>query len=351
MFSGDLLITGSSGLIGSEMVSYFAPQFERVVGIDNNLRQEFFGPEGNTLPVLKKLRKEIPNFEALELDIRDRQGINEVFKSRKFDAIIHCAAQPSHDLAASIPVTDFEVNALGTLNLLEGLRLHNPEAAFVFLSTNKVYGDRPNQIELLETETRYEYAHARDAHGISEEMSIDQCIHSLFGVSKAAADLMVQEYGRNFGLKTVCLRGGCLTGPNHRGTMLHGFLSYLVRANITHQPYTVFGYKGKQVRDNIHSLDVARCVEEILKKPNPGEVFNLGGGRDNSCSVLEAMAAIENITGIRFEKTYRDEPRTGDHICYYTDLRKLKRFYPKWKITRSLDQIIAEIYQAWKVDI
>ncbi len=350
MFTGDLLITGSSGLIGSEMVSYFAPQFERIIGIDNNMRQEFFGAEGNTLPVLEKLRQDIPNFKALNLDIRDRDAVNEVFQSNRLGGVIHCAAQPSHDLAASIPITDFEVNALGTLNLLEGLRVHNPQAVFVFLSTNKVYGDRPNQCQLTETETRYEYANPEDIHGISETMSLDQCVHSLFGVSKVSADLMVQEYGRNFGLNTVCLRGGCLTGPNHRGTMLHGFLSYLVRANIMRQPYTIFGYKGKQVRDNIHSLDVARCVEAILNKPHPGEVFNLGGGRDNSCSIIEAMTAIENITGIPFDKSYRDKPRTGDHICYYTDLRKLKRFYPKWDITCSLDQILQEIYQAWKTE-
>ncbi|MBT3784370.1 NAD-dependent epimerase/dehydratase family protein [bacterium] len=345
-----LLITGSSGLIGSEMVKFFAPQFERILGLDNNLRRDFFGAEGDTSSVLQELSKNHHNFEHLDMDIRDREGINTLFQNRPISSIVHCAAQPSHDLAAQIPFQDFEVNALGTLNLLEATRKHRPESPFVFISTNKVYGDLPNQLPLEELETRYDFLREEDRYGISEAMSIDQSLHSLFGVSKASADLLVQEYGRNFSLKTTCLRGGCLTGPNHRGTRLHGFLSYLVRTNLTRTPYTIFGYKGKQVRDNIHSQDVAACVGNILADPCRGEVFNLGGGRANSCSMLEAMERIQSITGIEFEHSYSEEARVGDHICYYTDNRKFQTRYPGWNISYSLDSILKEIYEQWQVE-
>jgi len=346
-----ILITGSNGLIGSQLVSKFSNRFDLVLGLDNNSRLEFFGKEGDTQPVLEELTRKHQNYQNIDLDIRDFDGVSRVFQEHTISAVVHCAAQPSHDLAAKIPHRDFEVNALGTLNLLESLRKFRPDSPFVFLSTNKVYGDLPNHLPLKELETRFDYARKEDQFGISESMSIDQCLHSLFGVSKASADLLVQEYGKNFGLKTCCLRGGCLTGPNHRGTQLHGFLSYLVRANLTRTPYTIFGYKGKQVRDNIHSEDVASCIENIIEDPCYGEVFNIGGGRENSCSMLEAMDQIQEMSGIEFQATYSDQARTGDHICYYTDNRKLQSRYPQWKLTHSLDSIFTEIYQQWTSEL
>lgn len=342
-----ILVTGSSGLIGSEMVGYFCNYSQEVVGVDNNQRKEFFGEDGDTSAVLSRLQ-EIPNFRHVGLDIRDRDSVLQLFENERFDGIIHCASQPSHDLAARIPFVDFEVNAMGTLNLLEANRRFCPESPFVFFSTNKVYGDAPNHLPLMELETRWEFEKPEQRHGIDEELSIDHCVHSLFGVSKASADLMVQEYGKNFGMPTVSLRGGCLTGPNHRGAELHGFLSYLIKCCVTQKPYTIFGYKGKQVRDNIHSLDVARCVYHVMKNPKCGEVYNLGGGAKNSCSLLEAIQKIESLTGKKMQTSYSEKNRTGDHICYYSDLRKLKKDYHEWDVQIGLDQIFEEIYESWK---
>ncbi|PCJ20739.1 MAG: NAD-dependent epimerase [Candidatus Cloacimonadota bacterium] len=338
-----LLITGSGGLIGSAMVEYFCTQFDEVHGIDNNMREEFFGPNGDTTSTQKRLKETYKNFIPHLIDIRDKE-IESLFKEHHFSAIVHCAAQPSHDLAAKIPILDFSVNANGTLNLLESMRQHCSDATFVYLSTNKVYGDQPNLLPLIELKTRYEYKNLIDQSGVKESMSIDQCVHSLFGVSKIAADLLVQEYGRNFGLNTSCLRGGCLTGPQHKGVELHGFLSYLVKANTQKIPYTIFGYKGKQVRDNIHSLDVAKLVEQIFIKPNKGEVFNVGGGKSNSCSMIEAMHMIEELSGIKMDSSYSEQARVGDHICYYSDLNKIKKHYPSWDISVPLDKIFEEIY-------
>jgi CDP-paratose 2-epimerase len=341
-----LLVTGAAGLIGSEIVEFLAPEYELVLGLDNNMRANFFGPQGDTLPRLKKLKSAIANFRHVDMDIRDRDGCLKLFQENRFSAVVHCAAQPSHDLAARIPFADFDTNAGGTLNLLEAARQSCPETVFVYMSTNKVYGDNPNRLALVEQETRYEYATEDMRRGIAEDMSVDNCLHSLFGVSKTAADLLVQEYGRNFGLRTICLRGGCLTGPNHAGVELHGFLNYLVRANVNKIPYTIFGYKGKQVRDNIHSHDVAACIAAIIKKPRIAEVYNLGGGRDNSCSVLEAISRIEELSGIKMQFQLSENARVGDHICYYSNLEKLQNHYPEWKITKSLEDIFREIIAA-----
>ncbi|MFY9751167.1 MAG: NAD-dependent epimerase/dehydratase family protein, partial [Candidatus Acidiferrales bacterium] len=288
----NILITGSSGLIGSEAVEYFDRQGHTVVGVDNNMRRVFFGPEGDTAWNLARLKSVTSRFEHRDLDIRDREGIFALFKEHPFDAILHCAAQPSHDKAREIPLVDFEVNGVGTANLLEAMRQFCPEASLVFLSTNKVYGDAPNEVTMRELPMRYDYAKADDSEGINEECRIDRTTHSIFGASKAAADLLAQEYGRYFGLNVGVFRGGCLTGPNHSGVQLHGFLSYLVKVALAGETYTVFGYKGKQVRDNIHSLDVVRAAEEFFRNPRPGEVYNIGGGRDNSVSILEAFERI-----------------------------------------------------------
>lgn len=341
------LITGSCGLIGSELVFYFSNLGWRVAGIDNHMRAVFFGHEGDTRGMLSRLLDGIPMYAHYEIDIRDRTRIDETMSSLKPDLIVHTAAQPSHDKAATIPFLDFEVNAMGTLNLLEAARRHCPESPFVFFSTNKVYGDRPNTIPLRELSTRWDYDDPRYVRGIGEDFPIDQSMHSLFGASKTAADILVQEYGRYFGMPTCCLRGGCLTGPNHRGVELHGFLSYLVRCCVEGRPYRVFGYKGKQVRDNIHSYDVARFVEEFANAPRVGEVYNLGGGRGNSCSVLEAISIAEQISGKRMKWTYLDEARKGDHICYISDLSKIQAHYPSWSITRKLPAIIEEIARVW----
>jgi CDP-paratose 2-epimerase len=338
-----ILVTGSSGLIGSEAVEYFERQGHQVHGIDNNMRQEFFGALGDTTWNLQRLRLLTKNFTHHNLDIRDRIGLETLFRAHRFDLIIHCAGQPSHDKASEIPIIDFEVNALGTVNLLETTRLHCPQAVFVFLSTNKVYGDVPNELPLKEMETRWEYARAEDYNGIDETCRIDRTMHSLFGVSKASADLMAQEYGRYFGMKVGIFRGGCLTGPSHSGVELHGFLSYLVKVNLTGRTYSVFGYKGKQVRDNIHSHDVVRAVEEFAANPRPGEVYNLGGGRENSISLLEAISRIERITETKFNWRYVEEARKGDHICYISNLSKFCSHYPKWRITHSLNNILEEI--------
>lgn len=338
-----ILITGSSGLIGSEAVEHFDRQGHRVIGVDNNMRRLFFGPQGDTSWNLERLKAAAKNFAHHGLDIRDRNALDELFRAQRFDLILHCAAQPSHDKAREIPILDFEVNALGTLNLLEAARQHCPEAAFVFLSTNKVYGDAPNEIPLVERETRYDYARPEDREGVNESCRIDRALHSLFGASKAAADLVAQEYGRYFGMNVGIFRGGCLTGPAHSGVELHGFLSYLVKVALAGGEYTVFGYKAKQVRDNIHSHDVVRAIEEFAANPRPGEVYNIGGGRANSVSMLEAISRVEHISGKKLNWRYVDEPRKGDHICYISDTRKFRSHYPQWKITRNLDAIFEEI--------
>src|SRR5579864_9176180 len=338
-----VLVTGSSGLIGSEAVEQFDRHGHRVLGIDNNMRREFFGPAGDTLWNLERLKRITKRFTHVDLDIRDRTGLEDLFRSTHFDVIIHCAAQPSHDKARDIPLADFEVNALGTVNLLEATRQHCPEAVFLFMSTNKVYGDAPNEIPLAELETRYDYSRKEDFAGVNETCRIDRSLHSLFGVSKAAADLVAQEYGRYFRMNVGIFRGGCLTGPSHSGVELHGFLSYLVKATLNGWNYSVFGYKGKQVRDNIHSHDVVRAIEEFAANPRPGEVYNLGGGRENSVSMLEAIERIEQMSGKKLNWRYLDEARKGDHICYISNLGKFKRHYPTWKITRGLHTILEEI--------
>jgi len=344
-----LLITGSSGLIGSEVCHYFSRELGyEIHGVDNNQRAVFFGPQGDTRWNQQRLQKDLKGFIHHELDIRDRQGVLDLVAQVKPDAIVHTAAQPSHDRAAAIPFDDFDTNAVGTLNMLEAARRACHEAPFVHMSTNKVYGDRPNTIALKELETRWDYADPAYAHGISEDFSIDQSKHSLFGASKVAADVIVQEYGRYFNMPTCCLRGGCLTGPNHSGVELHGFLSYLVKCNLEGKEYRVFGYKGKQVRDNIHSLDVARFMAAFVQAPRVAEVYNLGGGKENSCSILEAFAIAEKFTGKKQQYTYVDENRIGDHICYYSDLRKMKADYPGWDLTQSLEETIRQIVEAWK---
>ena len=341
-----VLVTGCGGLIGSEAVLYFDRQRHQVIGLDNNMRRVFFGPGGDTTWNLERIKRLTKRFDAFDIDICNRDAIKELFKSHSFDLIIHCAAQPSHDKAREIPLLDFDVNAVGTINLLEATRQHNPEAVFVQMSTNKVYGDSPNELPLVEMETRYDYARPEDWHGIAETCRMDRCLHSLFGASKAAADLVAQEYGRYFGMKVGIFRGGCLTGPAHSGVELHGFLSYLVKVAVTGSTYTIYGYKGKQVRDQIHSVDVIRAFEEFANDPRPGEVYNLGGGRENSASVLECIAMVEKLTGRPLKRTYVDQNRIGDHICYISDLRKLKSHFPSWSLTRGLKDIVGEIVES-----
>jgi CDP-paratose 2-epimerase len=349
MSSKTILVTGSSGLIGSEVCVYFARELGyQVQGLDNNQRAVFFGPQGDTRWNQRRLQQSIPGFVHHELDIRDRTGVLALVRQIKPAAIVHTAAQPSHDRAAAIPFDDFDTNAGGTLNLLEAARQACPEAPFVHMSTNKVYGDAPNSIKMVERETRWDYADPAFVHGIPETFTIDQSKHSLFGASKVAADVMVQEYGRYFNLPTCCLRGGCLTGPNHSGVELHGFLSYLVKCNLEGREYRVFGYKGKQVRDNIHALDVARFMAAFVAQPRAGEVYNLGGGKANSCSILEAFALVEKFTGRAQVHTYVEQNRIGDHICYYSDLRKMRAHYPQWNISVSLEETIRQIVEAWQ---
>jgi len=343
-----ILVTGSSGLIGSEVCVYFSQQGHAITGVDNNQRAIFFGPQGDTRWNQQRLQTTLQQYTHVELDIRDRQGVLSLMAETRPDVIIHTAAQPSHDRAAAIPFEDFDTNAGGTHNLLEAVRRYCPESPFVHMSTNKVYGDAPNNIALQEKETRWDYADAMYAEGIPENFTIDQSKHSLFGASKVAADIMVQEYGRYFNIPTCCLRGGCLTGPNHTGVELHGFLSYLIRCNLEKKEYKIFGYKGKQVRDNIHSLDVARFIEAFIKAPRIAEVYNLGGGKENSISILEAFALAERVTGIPQVYSYVDENRIGDHICYYSDLHKMKNHYPAWDITKNLEVTFTEIAESWK---
>lgn len=342
-----LLVTGSSGLIGSEVCVHFGNLGWQIHGIDNNQRAIFFGPGGDTRWNENRLKREVQNFIHHELDIRNREGVIKAIAEIKPDAIVHTAAQPSHDRAADIPFDDFDTNAVGTFNLLEATRRFRTDIPFVHMSTNKVYGDAPNEIQMAELETRWDYADKKYENGIDENFRIDQCKHSLFGASKVAADISVQEYGRYFGMPTCILRGGCLTGPSHSGVELHGFLSYLVKCNLEEKEYTIFGYKGKQVRDNIHSYDVARFIEEFIKAPGIAQVYNLGGGKENTCSILEAFNIISKISGKPMKYKYSEIARIGDHICYYSDLRKMKQHYPNWGITKSLQTTFEEIYDAW----
>jgi CDP-paratose 2-epimerase len=337
------LVTGSSGLVGSEAVSFLDERGWRVIGVDNNMRADFFGSNGDTTWNLRRLRDATTQFEHIEIDVRDREAIDGLVRRTKPDLIFHCAAQPSHDLAASRPFDDFEVNANGTLNLLEAARRHRPETPFVFMSTNKVYGDAPNELPMVELDTRYDYAAPELVAGINESMRIDGTTHSLFGVSKASADLMVQEYGRYFGMPTCCFRGGCLTGPHHSGAELHGFLAYLARAVRDGIPYRIFGYKGKQVRDNIHSFDVCSAMLAYAEAPTPGAVYNLGGGRSNSVSMLEAIARLEELFGRKLDYSYLPEARRGDHVCYISDLTKFRTDYPSWDLTISLTEIFEQL--------
>jgi CDP-paratose 2-epimerase len=338
-----ILVTGSSGLIGSEVCTYFAKQGHKIHGVDNNQRAVFFGPQGDTSWRLRELQNSLKDFSHHELDIRHRSKVLELLKKVKPNAVIHTAAQPSHDKAASIPFDDFDVNAVGTLNLLEATRQSCSDSPFVHMSTNKVYGDGPNFIKLKETDTRWEYDDLKYKNGISETFSIDQCKHSLFGASKVAADVMVQEYGKYFGMATCCLRGGCLTGPSHSGVELHGFLSYLVKCNLNSTTYKIFGYKGKQVRDNIHSEDVAQFIDFFVQSPRSGEIYNLGGGKENSCSILEAFEICQAHSGISQKYDYHKDNRIGDHLCYYSDLSKIKSHYPNFSLRYSLSETIKQI--------
>ncbi len=342
-----LIVTGSAGLIGSEVVAYFSAKGWQVFGIDNNMRADFFGEGGDTTWNTKRLEDSFKNYSHHSIDIRDRKAVSQFIHETEPSAIVHAAAQPSHDLAASRPFDDFDVNAVGTLNMLEGLRGYATDVPFVHMSTNKVYGDAPNALDLIEKETRWDYQDTDYFYGIKESFSIDQSKHSIFGASKVAADVMVQEYGRYFDMPTCCLRGGCLTGPNHSGVELHGFLSYLIKCNVVEKEYTVFGYKGKQVRDNIHSYDVVHFIDEFLKAPRSAEVYNIGGGRENSISILEAFKLIETISGKPMRYTYSDSNRSGDHICYISDLSKMKSHFPSWAITKNLEVTFKEIHDSW----
>lgn len=342
-----LLVTGSSGLIGSEVCMHFANLGWEIHGVDNNQRAVFFGASGDTRWNQQRLETTLKNFHHHELDIRDREGVLKLIPEIAPDAIVHTAAQPSHDRAAAIPFEDFDTNAVGTFNLIEATRRYRTDVPFVHLSTNKVYGDAPNHIKMKELDTRWDYDDAAYEHGIAETFSIDQSKHSLFGASKVSADISVQEYGRYFDMPTCVLRGGCLTGPSHSGVELHGFLSYLVKCNLEGKEYTIFGYKGKQVRDNIHSYDVARFIEEFINAPRVAEVYNLGGGKNNTTSILEAFKSIEGISGKPMKYKYDGQNRSGDHICYYSDLRKMQEHYPNWGITKDLQTTFEEIYEAW----
>jgi len=341
------LVTGSGGLIGSEAVRYFTESGFDVLGVDNDMRAEFFGPGASTRHTTTKLTAELDTFRALDLDIRDREAIDRLFAEHAsaIELVVHTAAQPSHDWAASDPHTDFTVNANGTLNLLQAARTHTPDATFVFTSTNKVYGDRPNDLPLVELDTRLELPLDHPWYGgIDLEMPIDRCTHSLFGVSKVAADLLVQEYGRYFGMPTVCFRGGCLTGPQHAGAQLHGFLAYLMRCTVTGDPYTIFGYGGKQVRDNIHAGDVVRAFAAFHAAPRAGAVYNLGGGRQSNVSMLEAIELCQRIAGRELDYTLSDDARIGDHRWWISDLSAFKADHPGWDITVGIEDVLQEIH-------
>ena len=343
-----VLITGSCGLVGSESVNFFSKKGFDVIGIDNNLRKFFFGNEGSTNKIKNNLLKKNKRFKNYNTDIRNYRALETIFKKYKKDIllIIHCAAQPSHDYGKNFPILDFNVNATGTLNLLELTKKYSPSAPFIFMSTNKVYGDNPNKLKIIEAKTRWELKkNDKYFRGIDEKFSIDNCTHSFFGVSKTYADLIVQEYGKNVGLKTVCFRGGCITGPNHSGASLHGFLSYLVKASLNYKKYNLIGYKGKQVRDNLHSLDLVNCFWEFYKKPKYGEVYNIGGGRYSNCSIIEALDLVEDLAKIKIKRKMIKSPRVGDHIWYITNLSKFKKHYPNWKQQYNTKKIIKELIE------
>lgn len=348
-----VIVTGSCGLIGSESVSFFCENGLAVVGIDNNLRKSFFGADGSVLWNKKRLEAKYKNFTNYSIDIRDQGKVEKLFKKfgKDIALIIHSAAQPSHDWAAKEPMTDFSVNATGTLILLEATRKFCPQAVFIYTSTNKVYGDRPNLLPLLELEKRYELPEGHQYYqGIDESMSIDNCLHSVFGASKVAADVMTQEYGRYFGLKTGIFRGGCLTGPLHSGAQLHGFLSYFVKCAVTGRKYMIYGYKGKQVRDNIHSYDLVNAFYHFFKAPRPGEVYNIGGGRFANISILEAIELCEKISGRKFNYEYVDKNRIGDHIWWISDASKFQSHYPEWKYKYGIEDTIRQIYESRKLE-
>ena len=341
-----VIITGANGLVGSEAVSFFSKKKYTVIGIDNNLRKFFFGEDGSTSWIKRKIIKENKNYIHHNIDIRNSQALNKLFKSYKnnISLIIHCAAQPSHDYGKNYPKIDFNVNATGTLNLLELTKKYCLNSPFIFMSTNKVYGDNPNKLKILEKRTRYELSkNDKFYNGVNEKLSIDDCTHSFFGVSKTYADLIVQEYGRNVGLKTVCFRAGCITGPNHSGAKLHGFLSYLAKQSLLKKEYTILGYKGKQVRDNLHSFDLINCFWEYFKKPKKGMVYNIGGGRFSNCSILEAISEIEYVAKIKIKRKFIKQNRVGDHIWYITDNKKFKKDYPNWKQKYNTKKIIKEL--------
>ena len=346
-----VIITGSNGLVGSESVNFFCEKGFDVVGIDNNLRKFFFGDESSTVWLKNKLLKKNKNFKNFHIDIRNKVGIEKIFQKykKKIGLVIHCAAQPSHDYGKNNPIIDFNVNATGTLNLLEATKKYCPLASFIFMSTNKVYGDNPNKLKILEKKTRWELnTNNNFFKGIDENFSIDNCTHSFFGVSKTYADLIVQEYGKNIGLKTVSFRAGCVTGPNHSGAKLHGFLSYLVKSSLYKKKYNIIGYKGKQVRDNIHSYDLVNCFWEFYKKPKKGEVYNIGGGRYSNCSVIEALNLVEELTNTPIKKIITKKPRVGDHIWYVSNLKKFKSHYPNWKQKYNTKKILEEIIDTYK---
>ena len=343
-----VIITGSTGLVGSESVNFFCDKGFDVIGIDNNLRKFFFGKDGSTIWVKNKLLKRNKNFKNLNIDIRNYEKLKKIFKkySRNISLIIHCAAQPSHDYGKNYPIIDFNVNATGTLNLLELTKKYCSNSPFIFMSTNKVYGDNPNKLKLIETKNRWELSKKNKYfRGINEQFSIDHCTHSFFGVSKTYADLIVQEYGKNIGLKTACFRAGCITGPNHSGAKLHGFLSYLVKSSLSKKKYSIIGYKGKQVRDNLHSFDLVNCFWEFYKKPKNGEVYNIGGGRYSNCSVIEALNLVEKLTNIKIQKQIIKTHRVGDHIWYISNLSKFKKHYPKWKQKYNTKKILEELIE------
>ena len=340
------IITGSSGLVGSDAVNFFCEKGFDVIGIDNNFRKHFFGNEGSTIWIKNKNLKKNKNFKSFSIDIRNYNALEKIFKKRKnrISVIIHCAAQPSHDYGKNFPVLDFEVNAKGTLNLLELCKIYCPESPFIFMSTNKVYGDNPNKLMPIEKKKRWELKKKdKNFSGIDEKFPIDNCIHSFFGVSKTYADLIVQEYGKNVGLKTVSFRGGCITGPNHCGVRLHGFLSYLVKRCLVEKKYSLIGYKGKQVRDNLHSNDLVNCFWEFFKKPRYGEVYNIGGGRYSNCSIIEALEIVEKISQVKIKKEFIKKNRIGDHIWYISNIKKFKNHYPNWKQKYNTKKIIAEL--------
>jgi CDP-paratose 2-epimerase len=344
-----VVVTGSSGLIGSTAVRHWDAQGAQVIGVDNDMRGVFFGDQGSTLSNLELLKAQTKRFESHAIDVRDREAIFDLIGKHRPELVIHCAAQPSHDKAREIPLVDFEVNAVGTLNMLEGVRRHSPDAVFCHMSTNKVYGDAPNEVPMTEHATRFDYSRKEDHHGIAETCRIDRTLHSVFGASKTAADVMAQEYGKYYGLKVGVFRGGCLTGRAHCGVELHGFLSYLVHVAVHGKPYTIFGYGGKQVRDQIDSTDVIAALEAFWRNPRPGEVYNLGGGRANSASVLECIDWIEKLSPYRIEVRLSDQNRVGDHICYISDCRKLERDYPEWRVRIGLEQILQEMIQSEEI--